>query len=214
MYVPVQFREERQDVLCEAIRTIKLAALVTLEGEYHVTHLPVVMREQDGAVVLDMHVAKPNPHWSLALERRIPSIAIFQGPQAYVSPSWYASKKEHGKVVPTWNYIAVHAHGMLETVTDGAWLAEHLHDLTQANEQGRAHPWEVSDAPADYIRNLSRAIVGLRLHVSRLEGSWKMIQHRSEGDRHGTIDGLRASDNGVDHQVAAIMQELDAARQG
>lgn len=213
MYVPVQFREERNDVLIEAMRSIQLATLVTFSGgDYHASHVPMVLRQEGESLMLDMHVAKPNPHWTLASESRVPSIAIFQGPQAYVSPSWYPAKKEHGKVVPTWNYIAVHAHGTLEAVTDGEWLAAHLNDLTDHNERSREHPWKVSDAPEDYIRNLSRAIVGLRLHVERIEGSWKMIQHRSEGDRVGTIEGLRASPSSADHAVAEVMQRLDEAR--
>jgi transcriptional regulator len=130
MYVPRQFREERPEILARAVRDIQLAALVTPgPEELHVTHLPMVLKEGgDGAWTLESHVARPNPHWRTA-GAGAASVAIFQGPQSYVSPSWYATKREHGKVVPTWNYIAVHAHGMLEAVEDQAWLLAHLETL-------------------------------------------------------------------------------------
>ena len=112
--------------------------------------------------------------------------------------------------MPTWNYVAVHAHGTLEAVEDQDWLLDHLNDLTWANEAAREHPWAVSDAPEDFVRGLTRAIIGLRLRVGRIEGAWKMIQHRSEGDRLGTIAGLEAEPGGK--AVAEVMCEMDAAR--
>ncbi|HTR17654.1 MAG TPA: FMN-binding negative transcriptional regulator [Acetobacteraceae bacterium] len=211
MYVPRQFREERPDVLARAARDIQFAALVTPGPEgLHVTHVPMVLKEgEDGAWTLESHVARSNPHWRIT-GADATSVAIFQGPQSYISPSWYATKREHGKVVPTWNYIAVHVHGVLETVEDQAWLLAHLDDLTRANEAAREHPWAVSDAPEDFVQGLTRAIVGLRLRVERCEGAWKMIQHRSEGDRLGTIAGLETAPGG--RAVAEVMRELEAAR--
>jgi len=211
MYIPRQFREGRPDVLAGAMRDIQLAALVTGGPEgLHVSHVPMVLKEDDkGAWTLETHVARPNPHWRFA-GTAAASVAIFQGPQAYVSPSWYATKREHGRVVPTWNYIAIHAHGVLEAVEDQDWLLAHLHDLTRANEASREHPWAVSDAPEEFVRGLTRAIVGLRLRVGRIEGVWKMIQHRSEGDRLGTVAGLEAEPGGK--AVAEAMRELEAAR--
>jgi transcriptional regulator len=211
VYVPRQFREERREVLAQAIRGIQLAALVTPGSDgLHVSHLPMVLKEEGAAWTLEGHVARPNPHWTLAGSGNA-SVAVFQGPQAYVSPSWYASKREHGTAVPTWNYLAVHAHGGLEAVEDEAWLLAHLNDLTGANEAGRAHPWGIADAPADFVRALTRAIVGLRLPITRVEGAWKMIQHRGEGDRLGAIDGLEAQPNGG-RAVAEVMRGLEAAR--
>jgi transcriptional regulator len=209
MYIPRQFREERPDVLARAVRDIQFAALVTNAAEgLYVTHMPwVLVEDADGAWTLQGHVARANPHWMMA---GAASVAIFQGPHAYVSPSWYATKREHGKVVPTWNYIAVHLHGVLEAVEDRDWLLAHLDDLTSANEAGRAQPWAVSDAPADFVHGLTRAIVGVRLRVERREGAWKMIQHRSEGDRLGTIAGLDGAPRG--HAVADVMRALEAAR--
>lgn len=117
MYTPTQFREQRPAVLAEAVRSIQLATLITGTPEvYHASHVPMVLKKEDGAWVLETHVARPNAHWTKLQAGPLASLAVFQGPQAYVSPSWYAIKREHGKVVPTWNYIAVHAHGTLELV--------------------------------------------------------------------------------------------------
>lgn len=192
MYRPDAFAENRRDVLLSAIADIQLAALVTPTAEgLHVTHVPMVTRADSDGIVLETHVARANPHWSA--QPTAPSVAIFQGPQSYVSPSWYPSKQDHGKVVPTWVYIAVHAHGALEVRQDEPWLRRHLDALTDANEAGRPAPWQVSDAPEPFIGALSRGIVGLRLIVDRLEGSWKINQHKSEADRQGTEAGLRGA---------------------
>jgi transcriptional regulator len=215
MYVPRQFREERREVLAAAMRRIQFAALVTAEGgRYFATHVPTVLKETaDGGLILEAHVARANDHWTAA-RAPVPSLALFQGPQTYVSPAWYPSKREHGKVVPTWNYIAIQAEGPLEAVEDTDWLLAHINDLTRANEEKRSEPWEVNDAPEDFIQNLTRAIVGLRLRVNRVEGSWKMAQHRSEGDRHGVIAGLSADGEAAGLAVAAVMTEIEASRRG
>lgn len=209
MYAPKQFRETRPPVLLAAIRDIQLATLITVAGvEYHASHVPMVLKETPDGLVLEAHIARPNG-LGATLAQPLPSLAVFQGPQAYVSPSWYAAKAEHGKVVPTWNYVAVHAHGVLEAVHDPAWLMAHLNDLTTANEAARPEPWAMSDAPADYLATMVRAVVGLRLRVERLEGVWKMIQHRSAADRAGVTSGLAASARGSDVAVAAVMQGLE-----
>jgi transcriptional regulator len=212
VYIPNQFREERRPVLIGAMRAIQLACLVTPGPEgIDITHLPVLIREEGDALTLEGHMARPNPHWRALAEPRN-SVAVFQGPQAYISPGWYETKRETGKVVPTWNYVSVHAHGLAEMVDDPAWVMRHLNDLSMHNEAGRAHPWAVSDAPADYIEGLRRVIVGVRLNVERLEGSWKMIQHRPEGDRLGTIAGLENESDAASHAVADLMRRLEAER--
>ena len=210
MYIPNQFRETRRQVLIEAMRQIRLAGLVTADGEtYHATHVPVLVREDEGRLTLEAHVARPNPHWTVLQQPR-PSLATFQGPHAYVSPSFYASKLLHGRVVPTWNYVIVEARGTLEAVTDETWLLAHLDGLTTSAEIGRPEPWATADAPGDFIRNLSRAIVGLRFTVETLEGSWKLIQHKPEADRRGTIDGFAASPRAADREITARMAEREA----
>ncbi len=212
MYIPQHFQEERPDVLARAIRDIQFALLVTaVDGEYLATHLPMVLKHADGAFTLEAHVARANEHWK-ALGAKPVSLAVFQGPQTYVSPSWYETKRQHGKVVPTWNYVVVHAHGPLQIVEEEDWLLAHLGDLVAANESRREQPWAISDAPAEFIYGMTRAIVGLRLTVDRLEGKWKMIQNRSEADRLGTSAGLSASAKPEDRAVAAVMRAVETER--
>jgi len=209
LYIPRHFAEERPDVLARAVRDIQFALLVTaVDGTYSASHVPTVLKQANGQFTLEAHVARANEHWKV-LGRGPASLAVFQGPQTYVSPSWYPSKREHGKVVPTWNYVVVHAHGVLETVEDRDWLLGHIGDLVTANESDREQPWAISDAPDDFIHAMSRAIVGLRMPVDRLEGKWKMSQNRSQADRTGTLAGLSASVKSQDQAVAAIMRTLE-----
>ena len=213
MYRPASFAEDRPDVLLDAVRRIGLAAFVTPGADgIEVTHAPVVARQDEGGrIVLETHVARANPHWrAAAAGADMPSVAIFQGPHSYVTPAWYPSKTKHGKVVPTWSYISVHAHGPLEAVEDEAWLRAHLDALTEANEAGREAPWAVTDAPDSFVAALSRGIVGLRMVADRIEGAWKINQHKPAPDRDGTRDGLaHAGPMG-----AALAQELSARVDG
>jgi transcriptional regulator len=212
MYTPQHFQEQRPDVLARAIRDIQFALLVTaIDGAYLASHVPMVLKRAGGAFTLEAHVARANEHWK-ALGGKPASLAVFQGPQTYVSPSWYETKRQHGKVVPTWNYVVVHAHGSLEIVEDQDWLLAHLGDLVAANESRREQPWAISDAPADFIHGMTRSIVGLRLSVERLEGKWKMIQNRPQADRLGTMAGLSASADPNDQAVAAVMRAVETER--
>lgn len=204
MYRPTNFAEDRPEVLLQAVRGIGLATLVTPTSEdIVVTHAPVVARLDGERMVLETHVARANSHWRAA-SAGASSVAIFQGPHSYVTPSWYPSKAEHGKVVPTWSYISVHAHGPLEAVEDGGWLRRHLEELSAANEAGRDRPWKVSDAPETFVAALTRGIVGLRMTAKRVEGAWKMNQHKAEADREGTRMGLA----GAGPMGAALAEEL------
>jgi transcriptional regulator len=136
------------------------------------------------------HVARANPLWQHAGES---VLAVFTGPEAYVSPGWYASKREHGKVVPTWNYTMVQARGTLRAVDDASWLRALVGRLTDAHEAARAEPWQVSDAPEDFIAQMLRAIVGIEIALTSLTGKWKVSQNRSAADRDGVAQGLDAS---------------------
>jgi transcriptional regulator len=155
---------------------------------FEISHIPVVVKQEGAQVFLEAHVARANPHWKLAEQGQ--SIFMFQGPQSYVTPSFYPSKQEHGRAVPTWNYITVHAHGAFEVVQDAAWLHQHLHDLSDKHERGRAEPWSINDAPVAYLAALKRGIVGIRFKVEQFEGRWKVNQFKSDSDRQGTIEGL------------------------
>ena len=208
MYQPAFFREEDPRILAEAAQRIQLACIVTnAGGQMHATHAPCVVRQADGDLTLEFHVAKANPHWQLDLSGQ--SLAIFQGEQSYIHPGWYPTKAQTGKAVPTWAYVSVHLHGALEIIDDPAELRRHLDDLTALNESGRAEPWEVSDAPGDYIAKMSRAIVGLRMRISRAEGAWKLNQHKNEDDHLGVLAGL----NGAGANAMAVAASMAQARQ-
>lgn len=193
MYAPAAYRETREDVLCDAISAIRLCTLVTpSDAGIQITHAPVSLTRAGDRVTIETHLARANPHWT-ALEGGAPSVAVFQGPHAYVSPSWYPSKAATGKVVPTWAYIAVHAHGAASLIEDAAALRARLEAMTSATEAGRPEPWAVSDAPEPYLDAMMRGIVGVRLTVDRLEGAWKINQNKTEADREGTRQGLLAA---------------------
>jgi transcriptional regulator len=181
MYVPAHFREDRPDVLHDAVRRIGFATLVTQGLEAN--HLPMLL---EGGV-LRGHVARANPVWKQGGGE---ALAIFLGPHAYVSPNWYPSKAETGKAVPTWNYLTVQARGTIQWIQDTDWLRNHVSALSDRHEAGRAAPWAVSDAPANYVEALLRAIVGFELTVTKLEGKWKLSQNRDAADRAGVRGGL------------------------
>lgn len=191
MYNPAHFREERLPVLHQLIRQHPLAALVTVGPEGLVAnHIPMEIDPAGGALgTLRGHVARANPVWQAA--RDAEALAIFQGPQGYITPAWYPAKAEHGKVVPTWNYAVVHAHGPLRPIDDPAWLRAFVERLTDTHERGRPKRWHVSDAPDDFIERQLQGIVGIEIPISRLEGKWKMSQNRSAADRAGVVHGLR-----------------------
>lgn len=197
MYRPDNSAIDDPELLGHVMAEIGFAALVTPHDEgIEISHVPVVVRVEGGETVIETHLARANPQWKLAGMR---SVLIFQGPQAYISPSFYPSKQVDGKVVPTWAYIVVHAHGTFEAFNDTEGLGAHLEALTNRNEDRRAEPWAVSDAPVPYVAALKRGIVGLRFRPTKVEGKWKVNQHKSAEDQQGTYDGLMQSgEQGVD----------------
>jgi transcriptional regulator len=206
MYLPKDFREERVPALHEAIRQIALATLVTLGPDgVEASHVPMLIDPEPAPFgTLRGHLARANPQW-----RRVAAgtqaLAIFLGPETYITPSWYATKRASGKVVPTWNYVAVHAYGALRIVDDAAWLLALVTRLTATHEAGRAQPWAVSDAPADYIAGMVKAIIGFELPIARLEGKWKMSQNRPAEDRAGVVEGLMRDGGPGQRAVADIV---------
>jgi transcriptional regulator len=156
------------------------------------THLPLVLHREDNQnAVLRGHLARANRQWK-EFSREIDSLAIFSGPQHYITPSWYPEKAETGKVVPTWNYAVVHAYGRLSIIEDPEWLLTHLNSLTDTHEAAQPSPWSVSHAPADFITNIARGIVGLEMRIDRLEGKWKVSQNQTEQTRASVAEGLKA----------------------
>lgn len=189
MYTPTAFRETRLPELHAAIEAIAFASLIsTTAAGLQVSHIPLLLAPEEGPFgTLYGHVARANAHAACS---GVPSLAIFLGPHAYISAGWYPGKQTHGREVPTWNYIAVHAHGTLETFEDPDALRQLLGKLTDRHERTMPEPWRVDDAPRDYIdRNLA-LITGLRLPIDRLEGKWKLSQNRSRADREGVLAGL------------------------
>jgi len=196
MYNPAHFSEARVDVIADIIRTYPFATLITHGSNgIDANHIPFELElEPEPAPfgTLRGHVSRANPVWREHAPE-VEALVIFQGPQAYISPSWYETKKETGKVVPTWNYIAVHAYGILRVVEDRDWLRGLVERLTDRHESGRPEPWRISDAPPDYLDSMLRAIVGIEIAVTRWLGKWKLSQNRSAADRAGVAAGLAAS---------------------
>ena len=203
MYLPSHFAESRPEVLHQLMRAHPLATLVTEAAGVPVAdEIPCLLDAEAG--VLRAHVARSNPLWREHPAGK-PVLAIFRGPQAYVSPAWYASKAEHGRVVPTWNYVVVQATGTLRVIDDAAWLRAQIETLTAHNEAGRATPWAVGDAPDDFIAAQMKAIVGLEICITSLTGKWKTSQNRDAADRRGAIAGLQAENTDQARQIAALI---------
>ena len=206
MYLPSAFR---QDDLAELHAQLQASpfALLTSAGATGVqaSHLPLLLAPDEGEFgTLYGHFARANPHWR-DLQGSTEALAVFSGPDAYISPGWYPAKAEHGKVVPTWNYIAVHARGPVELIEEPERLLQIVSRLSDQHESGRERPWAVSDAPRDYLDSMLRAIVGFALPIRRLEGKWKLGQNRSAADQAGVRDGLAASPSPGDRELAARM---------
>lgn len=187
---PPTFREDRLDVLHALIRSHPLATLITAgPGGLQASLIPFTLSDAREKGTLRAHIAKSNPQ-AEALRAGAETLVVFHGPQAYISPSWYPSKKEHGRVVPTWNYAVVQARGVPRVIEDLAWLRIQVEALTHSQESSRPKPWQVSDAPEPYITALLQSILGLEIPIQSIEGKWKMSQNRSPADRRGVRNGL------------------------
>jgi len=225
VYTPAHFSETRLPVLQSLMQAYPLAALITLSAQGLVAnHIPLMFEAAAGAGVdesgtggasalpllgvLRGHVARANPLWH-DHDPGSDVLAIFQGPQAYVSPSWYPSKREHGRVVPTWNYAVVHAHGRLRVRDDPAWTHDLVERLTRRHESVRPAPWDVSDAPPDYIAQMTRAIVGIEIPVTRLDGKWKTSGNQPAANRAGVVQGLTSGSAEIDRLMAALVAAHD-----
>jgi len=212
VYLPKHFEETRIDILHGLIHAHPLGALVTLTSRgLDANHIPFEVDSAPSPLgTLRGHVARANPMWR-EFSRDVDALVIFQGPGTYVSPAWYPTKQQTAKVVPTWNYAVVHAHGALTAIEDRAWLRAFVTALTDRHEAGRPQPWRVTDAPADYIETMLGAIVGLELRITRLVGKWKMSQNRPAQDRAGVVDALRRAGGEAERAVADLVQGADDA---
>ncbi|MEN5301537.1 MULTISPECIES: FMN-binding negative transcriptional regulator [unclassified Pseudomonas] len=209
MYNSKPHQEHDLERLHQHMRDTRLAVLVS-HGEQGLlaTHLPVLLDTDEGGFgTVYAHLARANRQWQ-DLEQGAEALLVFPGADAYVSPSYYPSKAENPKVVPTWNYLAVHAYGTAEVIHEAAPLLQIVSRLTDRHEQGRSAPWKVADAPTDYLDGMLRAIVGIRLPIARLQGARKLSQNRSAEDIAGVREGLGASPDYQDNQLAAHMRQL------
>ncbi len=212
MYLPASYREDRREVQFELIRTHPLGLLISSGPDgLMANQVPFTAYPDEGASgVLRMHMARANPQWK-EFAGLAECLVVFQGPHTYISPNWYPTKAETHKVVPTWNYATVHVWGRPRIHEDAGWLRRQIDDLTSAHEGKRPDPWKVSDAPADFVAAQLKAIGGIEIAITRIEGKWKMSQNRSEADRRGVVEGLRA-DGGADQaDVAKLVAESGKA---
>jgi transcriptional regulator len=211
MYTPKHFNEERPELLHQLVRDHPLGLLITLGDQgLEANPIPFLLDvDANGQAVLRAHVARANPVWKDA-RTDVDALVVFQGPQAYISPNWYPTKAENGKAVPTWNYITVQARGRLVVQDDAAWLRELVSRLTQRHEATQAQPWALSDAPPDYIDAMLRAIVGIEIPLTSLQGKWKVSQNHPAVNREGVSQGLRAM--GGDRALAVAAAVEQAAR--
>lgn len=208
MYIPKQFEEPKVEVMHGLIRAYPLATLVTLSSSgLNANHIPLHLSQEPSPFgTLRGHVARSNPVW-IDFKSNVETLAIFHGPETYITPSWYATKKETGKVVPTWNYVVVHAYGSLRVVDDATWLRAQLEALTAHNEASFQKPWKVTDAPREYTEKLIEAIVGIEIVITKLYGKWKVSQNQPTQNQTTVIEGLEESGT----EEASVMANLVAA---
>jgi transcriptional regulator len=207
MYTPPHFREENPEVQHALIRANPLGLLVSAgTGGLMANHIPFMLHADEGGTgILRAHLAKANTQWR-ELENVQDCLVVFQGPQAYVTPSWYPTKRETGKVVPTWNYVTVQVWGQPRVIDDAAWLRTQIEQMTNNREQPRAQPWEVSDAPSEFIASQIKGIVGIEIEIRKMEGKWKVSQNRSESDKEGVYNGLRQEGPRNGHMADLVAQ--------
>ncbi|MEM1435367.1 MAG: FMN-binding negative transcriptional regulator [Pseudomonadota bacterium] len=213
MYTPSAFGESDPAVHASLIREHPLATVITVGGAApDAFHLPLVLNREAGPLgVLEGHLPRANPV-SQQAAGGIAALAVFQGPQGYISPAWYPGKRAHGRVVPTWNYAVVHVRGVLRTIDDPAWVRAQLDALTRQQEADAAEPWQVSDAPAPFTDRQLEALVGLELRIESSVGKWKMSQNRSAADQQGVIDGLEARGDSTSLELAGLVARRSGQR--
>ena len=216
MYNPPHFEETRRDVMHDLIAAHPLGALITLgPGGLDANHIPfeISAGSADGAFgTLRAHVARANPVWS-EFSRVVDALVIFQGPQRYITPTWYTeTKPASGKVVPTWNYCVVHASGPIVVHDDSQWVRAQVGRLVARHESMQPKPWQVSDAPEEFIEKQLSAIVGIEIPIAKLVGKWKVSQNRNEADRAGLVNGLRQEDNPDSEAMAELVRSRGAGK--
>lgn len=206
MYIPKHHEECDLAVLHALVQAHPLGAWVTQgDGELIANHIPFLLDTSRGEFgTLVGHVARSNRVWQ-SFSKSVDSVVIFQGPESYITPSWYPSKHAHGKAVPTWNYAVVHAHGLPRAIEDSEWLLGHISHLTDLHEAQQALPWKVSDAPPEFTDRLLQAIVGIEIPITKLVGKWKTSQNRPKPDQLGVVAGLTGRGDEQSAEMAALV---------
>jgi transcriptional regulator len=210
MHIPSKFKEVNLDKLHKFIQEYPLGTLVTsTENGINADHIPFYLHTDDNEqVVLQSHVAKANPLWGKCNDGQ-EILLIFHGPNAFVSPNFYPSKQETGKVVPTWNYSVVHVRGRIYFKHDSSWILQQLNDISNFHELNQNTPWSVSDAPESFTEKLVKAVVGLEVVIDDIVGNFKLSQNKTESDYFGVVNGLANSKNSSDQSVAKQMQTIN-----
>lgn len=208
MYVPAHFEETKIEMLHDLIVAHPLATLVTMTSNgINANHIPLHLVQEAGQYgTLQGHVARANPVWS-DLVNNVEALVIFQGPSSYITPSWYPTKQEHGKVVPTWNYVTVHAYGALRVIDDPVWVKTQLESLTVQREALFDKPWAVSDAPVEFTDKMIGAIVGIEILITKLIGKWKVSQNQPTLNQAGVVQGLDSLGRSEATELAAIVEK-------
>jgi transcriptional regulator len=207
MYQPDHFRVDDLSQIHALMRSRPFATLISAgSAGLYASHLPTVLKDEGSYGIIECHLARANPHCR-DLGEAAEALMIFQGPDGYITPNWYPSKTQDGKVVPTWNYAAVHAYGRPEVMNEADWLHRHVTELTVQQERSEAKPWAVSDAPKSYVDAMLRGIVGFRFAIARLEGKWKMSQNREPQDRDGVVKGLGRRGHSDDLEMAGLIAQ-------
>ncbi|KFG69803.1 FMN-binding negative transcriptional regulator [Microvirga sp. BSC39] len=211
MYQPPHFREDSREVQHALIRAHPLGLLVTLGSVGLVANpIPFVLDASASPQgTLRAHLSRANGQWQ-DFDPDLEALVVFQGPETYITPSWYAAKREHGKVVPTWNYAIVQAYGRMRVIDDSDWLLRQITAMTDVQEAGRPEPWNVGDAPAPFVAAQLKGIVGIEIEITRIEGKWKVSQNRSEADRQGVAEGLRFAQDDASRHMADLVDARGA----
>ena len=214
MYQPAHFREDRLDVQHQFIENNPLGHLVSSGATGLIANpLPFFLMPAASPLgTLRGHLARANPQWQ-ELDSRQEALVIFQGVNCYITPSWYETKQQTGKVVPTWNYVAVHVYGKPRVIEDPDWIAAQVTELTRRQEAARTEPWAVSDAPKRFIDAQIKAIVGIEIPIDRIEGKWKVSQNRPEPDQKRVIEELRSADTDISRRMAELVTNRGAGKQ-
>ena len=206
MHIPSKFNQNEESQLIAIMREYPFATLVThTEAGIEATHLPVILGQADGKTIIKAHIAKANKLWQ-TVKAGADSLLIFNGPNCYVSPNYYPTKKESGKAVPTWNYVVVHVKGAISFIDDEKWIYNLINSLTQVHESTQDTPWSISDAPDTYINKMLSAIVGIEIAIDSIEGQWKLSQNQPEVNKFGVVQGLFEKGEADEVKVSALVK--------